>query len=170
MILFKTYCIAILGTILGLSLTAQDHIKVCFFLLEECKITQAYIPDINSIHKDFSNDRFEYHAYFSSPASDRNDAQVFADRYNLAIPIEMDSTQFWAKKFDITVMPEVVVYNIKLDQIVYQGRIDNLFAKIGKRRSRATQTDLRDALNSILKGIPIAVPKTTPIGCFLEKI
>ena len=82
----------------------------------------------------------------------------------------MDSTQFWAKKFDIKVMPEVVVYNINLDQIVYQGRIDNLFAKIGKRRSRATQNDLRDALNSILKGIPIAVPKTTPIGCFLEKI
>ena len=58
----------------------------------------------------------------------------------------------------------------RMDQIVYQGRIDNLFAKIGKRRSRATQNDLRDALNSILKGIPIAVPKTTPIGCFLEKL
>lgn len=167
---FKTFFSLILFITFSDIIQAQDHFKVCFFLLEECKITQAYIPEINSIHKDFSNDRFEYHAYFSSPASDRNDAQRFADRYNLTIPIEMDSTQFWAKKFDITVMPEVVVYNINLDQIVYQGRIDNLFAKIGKRRSRATQTDLRDALNSILKGIPIAVPKTTAVGCFLEKM
>lgn len=74
------------------------------------------------------------------------------------------------QKFDITVMPEVVVYAEKTDKIIYQGRIDNLFAAIGKRRSKATEHDLRDCLLKIQKAETILPRKTEAFGCYLTRL
>ena len=49
----------------------------------------------------------------------------------------------------------------------YRGRIDNQYAALGKPRRVVTVHDLRDALDAVLAGRPVANPETEAFGCFI---
>ena len=62
------------------------------------------------------------------------------------------------------VTPEAVV--VAPDgTLAYRGRIDDLYAALGKRRYEATTHDLRDALDAVLAGKPVANPREPAVGC-----
>ena len=48
------------------------------------------------------------------------------------------------------------------------GRIDDRYVDFGKQRTEPTVRELRDALQAILAGKPIAVTRTKPIGCDID--
>jgi len=52
----------------------------------------------------------------------------------------------------------------------YLGRIDDLYADLGKRRARATSLDLRDALDAVLADRPVPRPVTQAVGCFIPPL
>lgn len=151
-------------------LSAQSQYKVYFFLLEECKITQAYVKEINRLKKEYECDSIEFKAFFPSPSSEIDLVEKFMKEYQLDLKYEMDVLQMTSSKYDVTVMPEVVLYDESKMKVLYQGRIDNLFAKIGKRRSRATTHELNDCLESIRHGKLIHPFRTDAIGCFLTRL
>ncbi len=51
--------------------------------------------------------------------------------------------------------------------MLYRGRIDNVYASLGKRRAEATEKDLRKALDEVLSGKPVSTPQTKAIGCYI---
>ncbi len=153
-----------------LLLYSQNHYQVYFFLLEDCKITQAYIPEIKKLHAEFESDSIEFKAFFPSPSSDENLVKTFFDDYHPGLTCVIDDNQKMAKKFDISVMPEVVIYQENINKVLYQGRIDNWFAGLGKRRAKATKHELRDCLIKIQKAQAIQAQKTEAIGCYLTRL
>ena len=52
-------------------------------------------------------------------------------------------------------------------EILYRGRIDNLFPALGSRRQQASRHELRDALDAVLDGKPVAVSRSEAVGCSL---
>ena len=62
----------------------------------------------------------------------------------------------------------IFVINETQHQKLYQGRIDNLFVAIGKRRKKATTFDLKEVLKGIVSGQQLPYRKTAAIGCFLS--
>jgi len=52
-------------------------------------------------------------------------------------------------------------------QVLYRGRIDNVYAALGKRRPEATERDLRKALDEILQGKAVTTSQTQPVGCYI---
>jgi hypothetical protein len=65
------------------------------------------------------------------------------------------------------VTPEAVVLDRK-SVVRYRGRIDDLYAALGKKRARVTRHDLRDALDSIAAGKRVKQKETKAIGCLIE--
>ena len=58
---------------------------------------------------------------------------------------------------------------IKPDEsIAYRGRIDNFYAAIGIQRRIVTEHDLRDALDAVIAGRPVAKRETPPVGCYIQ--
>jgi hypothetical protein len=155
---------------LHLTLHAQNHYQVYFFLLEDCKITQAYIPEINTLQAEFESDSIEFKAFFPNPSSNEQLMAAFYKEYQPGLPCVLDENQAMAKKFNILVMPEVVIYQDNKSRLLYQGRIDNLFAAPGKRRAKATKHELRDCLNKIQKALAIQYLKTDAVGCYLTPL
>jgi hypothetical protein len=53
----------------------------------------------------------------------------------------------------------------------YRGRVDDRWTKRFERKpgSQPAKEDLREALNSILAGRPVAVPVTEPVGCPIQR-
>lgn len=62
--------------------------------------------------------------------------------------------------------PETVVID-RAGAVRYRGRIDNFYVAFGRSRQVVTVHDLRDALDAVLAGNPVANPTTEPIGCFI---
>jgi hypothetical protein len=60
------------------------------------------------------------------------------------------------------------VYSPKRE-LLYRGRIDDRYVDFGKRRPEPMTHDLREALEAILAGRPVARPRTEPIGCDIPK-
>ena len=66
-----------------------------------------------------------------------------------------------------TVTPEVVVYNESKQQILYKGRIDNTYARIGQKRRITTTSELKDVLEAIKNNQAVLVSHTQPVGCLI---
>lgn len=62
--------------------------------------------------------------------------------------------------------PETVVID-RSGAVRYRGRIDNFYVAFGRSRQVVTVHDLRDALDAVLAGKPVAAPDTEPVGCFI---
>ena len=66
-----------------------------------------------------------------------------------------------------TITPEVVIYDHRIGQILYSGRIDDRYVKVGKRRRHVQTSELEDALKAIRSGQPVAVRETQATGCLI---
>ena len=65
-----------------------------------------------------------------------------------------------------TVTPTAVVLD-REGAVRYRGRIDDFYAALGKPRRQATTHELRDALDAVLAGKPVAVPEAKALGCYI---
>ena len=72
-----------------------------------------------------------------------------------------------ARRVQAKVTPETFLISPQ-GNVLYHGRIDNLYAGFGKRRQSATVHDLRDAITAALAGQPIAGSATKSVGCFIQ--
>ena len=141
---------------------------VLFFLLPDCPISNAYAPEINRISTHYALSNVASYVVYVSPDFSAVEAKKHATDYGFNIPVLRDLSFELVEQTGVTIAPEVAVVSPE-GKCLYRGRIDNLYAALGKRRHKATQHDLRDALDAILKGIPVPKETTKSIGCYLPK-
>jgi len=65
------------------------------------------------------------------------------------------------------VTPEVSVLNPD-GKIQYMGRVDDMYVEHGRLRETEYRQDLRIALDEMLAGKKVSLPRTTALGCFIE--
>lgn len=150
------------------SQVSSDKYQVYFFLLEDCMITQAYTDKLQEIHHKFACDSIRFSGYFPNPVSTDSAMLAFVEKHQIPFPCTRDGAYDTAKSFGVTVTPEVVLYNETRDSVYYQGRIDNLYERVGQRRQVVTSHELEAALYCIQHNKPVPIPRTTAVGCFFK--
>ena len=65
--------------------------------------------------------------------------------------------------------PEAAVFDTN-GELVYHGRIDNLYERLGQSRRAATTHELADAIEAASKGLNPAVATTEAVGCFISDL
>lgn len=146
----------------------SDSISVNFFLLDECRISQSISGEINFVTNQFNQDSFYFVAYFPNTSSTEEKIKSFLKDYKIDTPFFTDYDKTKSQFYGATIAPEVVVYDEKNQQLLYRGRIDNSFEKVGFRRQVVTTRDLRDVLIAILNQEEIKQKETKAIGCYIQ--
>ena len=136
------------------------------FLSDECIITQYYINTLNDISARYSQE-VDMVAIFPNFSSKPKKIDAFYDKYKLTIPHQTDYYKKLSRSLGATVTPEAILLDTA-GKIVYQGRIDNSYVAIGKRRRVVTTQELTDAVEALLKGKEIEVHQTEAVGCFIN--
>lgn len=77
-------------------------------------------------------------------------------------PYLHDETQSVAQEFGATRTPEVFVFDAER-RLRYHGAVDSDWEE-----AEAVEPYLRNALDALLNGEPIALPETKPVGCSLK--
>lgn len=148
-------------------LCAKDSLSLYIFLLDDCPICIQYSPTLNNLHKEYGG-QISFVGYFPNFSSKKEKIELFRGMYSIKFPLFTDYFKTQAKKFNAQVTPEVILFNHTEDKILYQGRIDNKFYKLGRRRNVVTEHNLKDAIYNLLNDIEIDQPFVEPIGCFIN--
>ncbi|MGD0223371.1 MAG: redoxin domain-containing protein [Terriglobia bacterium] len=152
-----------------ISLFGQDvKAAVLFFITNDCPITNSYIPEINRIVANYKARKTAFYAVYTDPTVSIPAIRRHALEFGLHIPLIPDTAHYLVHRVGATVTPEVAVLE-RGGKLVYLGPIDDLYVDFGKRRAAPTQWYLRQALDAVLSGKPVAIPAVNPIGCFISE-
>lgn len=139
---------------------------VLIFISPDCPIANSYQPALAKLAKDFEEQNVTFVMVHALPSVTVAQAKEHASKFEIKLPVVLDSDRSLAKRLDASVIPEAFVIN-RQGEVLYQGRIDDLHVGFGKKRVAPTRQDLRIALEEIAQGKSVSVPRTKAIGCLL---
>jgi len=149
----------------------DSPLVVLLFSSPDCPIANAIAPEIERLHRQTveANGRF----YLVYARADITPARAIehARQFGITAPILLDRDQELVAHVRATVTPEVFV--IRTDRgemdVVYQGRVNNLYASLGNRRDVASEHYARDAIAAAATDEEVEPAFRKPIGCYLER-
>lgn len=156
----KSIVLLALFATIGFRANAQTTVYV--WLLETCPISKAYMPVLKEMASDTS---VKFIAVFPNILSDSASISSFFKDYNWfpSFVIDRDSSLRNAQSAKVT--PQVMVFSGS--KMVYRGRIDNRYAKLGRRRETPTEEELKTVLLKLKNGQFVEFFETTAIGCLI---
>ncbi len=136
---------------------------VLLFISPFCSTTKPFMKEINQIAADYS-DRAAVFLVHSDPEITLEVALEHAILSEVKATVLLDQEQRLAKHVQAKITPEAIVLSPKAE-ILYKGRINDLYLGPTKRQRSATTKDLRDALDAILASKPVPSPQHAAQGC-----
>ena len=150
------------------SVPKPDSVTVYLFFRIDCKICEYYTNDLEKLYEEYKEDNVSFVAVFPNFMDKPPAIERYREKFGLPFPAKTDYSKRLTKKFKATVTPEVVVYNEAKETILYQGRIDNTYYRLGRKRSVTTSSELATVLENHKKGNPIEVAFAQAVGCFIQ--
>jgi hypothetical protein len=117
--------------------------------------------------KEYTPKKVAFCVVYADADITKDDARKHAKEYGSTCPAILDPEMKLARKVGATVKPEAAVLSPK-GELLYLGRINDLHSDFGKKRPQPSQHDLKDALNAVLAGKPVPVPRTRAVGCYID--
>jgi AhpC/TSA family len=144
---------------------------VCIFLSTECPIANGYIPELNRQYAGLQQGTA--HVAFYGVISDRSITRAAAARHSadfkIEFPVLFDASGSLARALKPTHTPEAFVIDAR-GRLAYRGRIDDVHADLGKRRSAPTERTLADAVAAVVAGRAPPQAFAEPVGCLYEPL
>jgi mono/diheme cytochrome c family protein len=155
------------GKVRRLGQSADCRAVAVMFMATECPIANAYVPELNRLFAAHREAGVEFYGVYSDRSLSWAAAAKHHQEYRVEFPVLFDASGELAAWLKPTHTPNAFVLSPR-GEVLYRGRIDDLYADLGKRRAKATQRDFADALAAVCEGKPVAQAETKPIGCLFE--
>jgi hypothetical protein len=141
--------------------------NVLFFVMTDCPISNAYAPEIQRMCREYRARGVDCALIYEDAGIAENEVRAHLREYAYEdIAAAIDASRDVASAAGASITPTAVLVD-SAGRIRYRGRIDNLYAALGRRRRQVTERYLRSALDATLAGRPVPVPETPAIGCHI---
>ena len=147
----------------------KSRAVVLFFTTIDCPLSNSYVPEMNRIRTDYANRGVAFYAVQADTTVPDAEVRKHASEFGFTFPVLLDPKQLLVRLAGATATPEAAVLSSD-GQILYLGRIDNRVVDFDKRRPAATEPDLRNAIDAVLAGKPVARPRTDVVGCGINLV
>jgi len=140
---------------------------VIVFVGTECPIANLYLPTLAEMHKKYAGKGVQFLAINSNDQDSFADVVAHARERKLPFPMLKDAGHKAADALGAQRTPEAFL----LDSgrvIRYRGRIDDQYGYT-YRRAVPSRTELKDAIDAVLAGKPVATPETEVRGCVIGR-
>jgi hypothetical protein len=146
---------------------ADGRVSVLFFLTRDCPIANQYAPETHRICDKYDSSGAHCYLVYVDPSLTEDEVRKHSRDYHASrYPAILDKDYRLVNAAGATVSSETAVFS-EHGKLEYRGRIDDFNAALGVPRQRATQFDLRDALDALIAGRNVSNPRTEAVGCFL---
>lgn len=154
---------------------AAGSLGAVVFLSHECPIANAMAPDLIALAAHAKARGVDFYAVHVGGWTDGPTLRAHAAEYGLrdAMTVLVDRDLRTVRALGATITPEGAVF--RRDgaggfERLYLGRVNDLYAAIGRRRARPIMHDLADAIDAAASGKTIASPMHPAVGCFIDLV
>lgn len=148
--------------------SAQARAVVFLFIRTDCPISNRYAPEVRRLHQKFAARGVAFRLVYPDRDESVEMIRQHVKAYGYRLEVLRDPRHALVRLAGVRVTPEAAVF--VGGRMVYRGRIDDRFVAFGKARPQPTAHDLEMALEAILDRRPVAVERTTAIGCFIPEL
>jgi peroxiredoxin len=140
-----------------------------FFVTTDCPVANSYVPEMNRIHQVYAGRGVRVYGVQADTTVPDAAVAIYAKDFRYGFPLLLDPRQQLVQLAGATITPQAAVLAPD-GRVLYLGRIDNRVVDFGTQRLQATEADLREALDAVLAGRPVAHPITKSIGCAINRV
>ncbi len=150
-------------------LREKNKAVVLVFLGVECPLSNQFVPVLSALHKEYSDKGIAFVGINANSQDSRERVAAHARRHAIPFPVVKDVGNKVADQLGAHRTPEAFVVD-NAGIIRYQGRIDDQFGIGYARPGKPTRRDLAVALEEVLAGKTVSVPRTEAAGCRIGRI
>lgn len=143
--------------------------RVFVFVRSDCPITNRYAPELRRLAGEFAGRPVEFWLVYPDPSETPAKVRNHLLDYGFPGQALLDPQHELVKRAHAVTAPEAAVFDAN-NELIYHGRIDDLWVAPGKARSMATTHDLEDAIAAALAGKAPSEAETHAIGCSLADV
>lgn len=141
-----------------------------FFVASDCPISNSFAHEIARVCSEYDTKGISCSLVYVDPLLTDPQALAHANEYGHGRYARIvDRHHDLVKATGVTITPEVAVVD-KTEHVVYRGRIDDSYAALGQPRRAMRNADLRNALDDVIAGRPVAHPETKALGCYIPDL
>ncbi len=145
-----------------------DSLTVLVALHDDCVISRFYTPKLNALDSAYRDRHIGIVGFFPHGSITPAAIDAFRKEFRITFPIILDEDQSIARRYGVTVMPEAVAVDHRTGHVLYRGRIDDSYVRVGKRKLHPQSNDLEEVVNAWLAGnVPDETKETQAVGCFI---
>ncbi|NNC85719.1 MAG: redoxin domain-containing protein [Bacteroidia bacterium] len=145
----------------------NDTCKVIVFFSPECPLSENYTLNINNLKAKYANRSIKLIGVVSGTSYSKEEIKSFTQKYKLQFELFREPKGELAEVLDATITPECYVLN-EYNDVVYHGAIDNWAIDLGKKRIKATEHYLDDAIQHVLNNKKLNTSFVEAVGCYIE--
>jgi len=142
----------------------KGGVSVLFFITSDCPIANSFAPEIRRIVADYRPRGVTFSMVYTDPQQTLEAAGRHASEYGYDSLVRLDGDRVLSRRYGVSVTPEAVLLDAAGERR-YRGRIDDRYLAPGQYRLKPTTRELRDAIEAVLEGRPVAVAETKAAGC-----
>jgi hypothetical protein len=147
----------------------QAGVTVVVFTRTDCPISNQYAPEIRRLYETNHPRGVDFYLVYVDPREQPDDIRRHLREYGYPCQGLRDPGHTLVAHCGATATPEAVVFG-KDRSIAYLGRLDDLYADVGRPRAEPTTHELADAIESTVLGRPVATPRTKAVGCLIGDV
>ena len=143
------------------------------FLEDGCPIARALSPEIERIGREAQESGVDVALVYPNPSAEHDEIRAHNRDFGLTLPTLLDPSHQVVNAVGATISPEAALIRFRADggfDLVYRGRINDLYAAPGRRRPSATTRDLAAAIDEALEGRAPNPARTDAVGCVIEPL
>ena len=148
----------------------DGRVHLLVFVTTDCPIANGYAPEVQAIAADYAPRGVRTFLVQVDPEVTPELARAHAADFGYTVEVLLDPKHELVGATAAEVTPEAVVVLPDTPAggpYAYQGRIDDWYEDLGRKRRFPRNHDLRAALDAVLAGRPVEVPRTRAIGCLV---
>ena len=151
------------GTAHSLGALKGKHGTVLIFVATKCPVSNAYNERMEKLAQDYKARGVNVVGINANVTESAADVKAHAAEKHLTFPILKDEGSKIADRLGAERTPEVFFLDAS-NRLVYHGRIDN-----AQNPANISANDLRDAIDAVLAGKPIAKAEAKAFGCSIKR-
>jgi peroxiredoxin len=140
---------------------------VIVFVGTECPLANLYLTTLADLHHYYAGKGIQFLAINSNDQDSAADVAVHARERKVPFPVLKDEGHKAADALGARRTPEACVVDSH-GILRYRGRIDDQYGYT-YRRTEPRRTELKDAIEDLLAGRPVATPQTEVQGCIIAR-
>jgi len=159
-----------LTTIEGKSFSLADAEKankavVLMFIATKCPVSNAYNDRMRDIANEYGKKGILFVGINSNNTEPESEVKSHAKEHGFAFTLVKDPGNKVADLYNAQHTPEIFIVGPD-GKLLYHGRID----ENQQEPAKVSSPDLKNALNEILAGQPIAKAETKAFGCSIKRV